>query len=194
MCDAVYINKEQLKVIKLEELLKKWDKKHFQKTFGFVVWLWKSSCREDNGQKYYEEILKKLYFVQSRQQIKNNFKRFYINELNKVKAIKGNGEGYWYCYIDENIGIFNNNYPCIGQSECRTFTEFKNQIKQEIHNRVDKFMTKPDKEIAEHMENMYGEYIYSCYNIVYKIRKESTNRDFLLDSVRFNPNRFPNMF
>ena len=194
MCDAEYINKEQLKVIKLEELLKKWDKRHFQKTFGLVVWYWQSSCRTDNGKKYYEEILKKLYFHQTCQQIKNNFKRFYINELNKVKAIKGNGEGYWYCYIDENIGIFNNGNACIGESDCRTFTEFKNQIKQEIHNRVDKFMTKPDKEIAEHMENMYGEYIYSCYNIVYKIRKESTNRDFLLDSVRFNPNRFPNMF
>jgi hypothetical protein len=190
MCDAEHINKEQLKVIKLEKLLKKWDKKHFQKTVRLGVW--NSMCWEDSKEKYYEKMLSKLETNEGTQQIKNNLNKYYINKLNEVKAIKGNGQGYWCCYIDENIGVFNNTNGCqIADSECGTFTQFKNQIKQEIHNRVDKFMTKPDKEIAEQLQWIWGDYVYCEYTIVYKIRKESRNPNSSGKRIKnFNPNMF----
>tara|TARA_R110000803_G_C11833503_1_gene303621 strand:+ start:68 stop:649 length:582 start_codon:yes stop_codon:yes gene_type:complete len=190
MCDAEYINKEQLKVIKLEKLLKKWDDKHFKKTVRLGVW--NSRCIEEGREKYYEKMLSKLWYHKSRLQVKNNLKQYYFNKLNELKAIKNNGEGYWRCYIDENIGVFNNTNGCeIAGSECRTFTEFRNEIKTEIINRVDNFMEMPNKDIAEVLQWIYGDYVCCEYTIVYKIRKESRNPNWVGKRIKiFNPNMF----
>lgn len=194
MCDAEYINKEQLKVIKLKKLLKKWDDNHFQQTFNCALeWNW--NWRVEHKKKYYEKMLSKLELEKGKLQIRNNLKRYYINKLNEVKAIKGNGEGYWSCYIDENIGVFNNHYDyggyCVGDSECRTFTEFKNEIKTEILESVDKFMTMPHKEIAEHLQSVYCNYMYCDYTIRYKIIKESRNPKIAVKNIKhLNRNMF----
>ena len=194
MCDAEYINKEQLKIIKLEKLLKKWDDKHFRQTFNCAL-EWNSDCKEENKKKYYEKMLSKLELEKGKLQIRNNLKRYYINKLNEVKAIKGNGEGYWYCHIYENIGVFHKYYGYGGRfvcdSECRTFTEFKNEIKTEILESVDNFMTMPHTEIAEHLESVYGNYIRCDYTISYKIIKESTNPSWVGKNMKhFNINMF----
>ena len=190
MCDAEYINKEQLKVIKLEELLKKWDKRHFQKTVRFGVW--NSMCFEEGKKKYYEKMLSKLETNEGKLKVKNNLKKYYINKLTELKAIKNNGEGYWRCYIDENIGVFDNtNGYEIACSDCKTFTEFKNEIKTIILNRVDKFMTMPHTDIAELLQWIWGDYVCCEYTIVYKIRKESRNPNWSGKRIKnFNPNMF----
>tara|TARA_R110000803_G_scaffold133166_2_gene200398 strand:- start:1471 stop:2067 length:597 start_codon:yes stop_codon:yes gene_type:complete len=170
---------DEEELIKLEELNQKID----------CVCNWKNKWEEEEKKQYYEILLNKLKLNKGKLDIKNNLIKFYINELNKVKGIKGNGEGYWYCFIEnDNLGVLEN--IVLAESDCRTFTQFKKKIKENIIDLVEEFMDwQDDTRIAKLISDKHKCFIYCYYNIVYKIRKESTNQDNLGDE-QFNLNMF----
>ena len=62
MCDAEYINKKQLKLIKFEKLLKKWDRIHYKKTFSPYINEWEYESKEYNKEKYKIFVFLKINF------------------------------------------------------------------------------------------------------------------------------------
>tara|TARA_R110002020_G_scaffold1247_2_gene5968 strand:+ start:330 stop:911 length:582 start_codon:yes stop_codon:yes gene_type:complete len=192
MCDAEYINKKQLKLIKLEKLLKKWDKKHYNKTFSPYINEWNYECRDDNKEIYKSKILFMLGQGEGRQcgkkLIRKKLIKLFTNELNKLSAIRKSSDyGNWNCWLYENTGIFPyENIMEIGGYY--TFTEMKKKLKEIIVNKVDKFMEKDHTTIADYLSSHYGSYIDIRFRIIYSVIKEEEND--CDTEIKFTPDMF----
>jgi hypothetical protein len=188
--DAVYIDKKQLKLIKLKELLKKWDKQHLKQTFSCLL-DWKTKCNDDNKQKYYNKLLSRLESNKG-YQIKKNLLSYYMNVLNRVLPIstQKNSYGHWYCYINDSMGIVSLNEQtcfCEDGGVGFTFTKFKKVIKTKLLDSINTFMNKNNTDIAECLKNMYGEQIDTKYKLDYTVVKETENEPM---SINFRENMF----
>mgnify|MGYP003646194833 FL=1 len=188
--DAVYIDKKQLKLIKLKELLKKWDKRHLKQTFSCLL-DWETKCNDDNAQKYYNKILSRLENNKG-YQIKKNLISYYMNVLNRVPTIptQRNSYGHWYCYINDSMGIvsWDETTPfCEDGGEGFTFSKFKKVIKTEILDSINIFMNKDNTYIAECLKSMYGEQIDTIYKLEYIVMKDTENDPM---SINFRENMF----
>ena len=193
MCDAEYINKKQLKLIKFEELLKKWDNEHYNETFSPYINEWKYECRDDNKETYENKILFMLGQGEGRQcgkkLIKKKIIKLFTNELNKLSTIRASSNyGVWECFLDENIGVFPYE-DILEKGGHYTFTEIKKEIKEIIVNKVDKFMEKDHKAIAEYLSSHYGGCIDIRFKIIYSIIKEENN-DLENYEIKFRPDMF----
>jgi len=192
MCDAEYINKKQLKLIKLEKLLKKWDKKHYNKTFSPYINEWEYECREDNKEKYKNKILFMLdhRLGDGKKLIRKKLIKLFTNELNKVSAIRKSSDyGTWDCWLAEDIGVFPyENLMEIGGYY--TFTEIKKKLKEIIVNKVDKFMEEDHKKIADYLSSHYGGCIDIRFRIIYSVIKEEDNGYGSDIEIEFRPDMF----
>jgi hypothetical protein len=192
MCDAEYINKKQLKLIKLEKLLKKWDKKHYNKTFSPYINEWEYESKEYNKEKYKNKILFMLdhRLGDGKKLIRKKLIKLFTNELNKLSAIRASSNyGTWDCWLAENIGVFP--YECIIETEgYYTFTKFKKEIKEKIIYFVDKFMEEDHKKIADYLSSMYGEGIEISFRIIYKVIQEVDNGYGSDIEIQFRPDMF----
>jgi len=191
MCDAEYINKKQLKLIKFEKLLKKWDNEHYNKTFSPYINEWEYECRETNKEKYKNKILFMLdHKLDGKKLIRKKLIKLYTNELNKVSAIKANGNhGTWNCLLEENICVFpfEEIVECEG---CYTFTKFKKEIKETIVDFVDRFMEEDHKKIADYLSNMYGDNINIRFKIMFQLTLEEENGYGSENDIKFRPDMF----
>ncbi len=192
MCDAEYINKKQLKLIKLEKLLKKWDKKHYEKIFSPYINEWEYECRKDNEEKYKNKILFMLdhRLGDGKKLIRKKLIKLFTNELNKVKAIRASGNyGVWNCWLYEDTGIFP--YEEILEiGGFYTFTDIKKELKKKIIYFVDKFMENDHKKIADYLSSHYGGCIDIRFRIMYSIIKEEENDYDYENETKFTPDMF----
>jgi len=193
MCDAEYINKKQLKLIKFEKLLKKWDTIHYKKTFSPYINEWKYESKEYNKEKYKNKILFMLdhRLGDGKKLIRNKLIKLFTNELNKIKAIRASSSNYgvWECMLDENIGVF----PwedILDTGGHYTFTEIKKKIKEIIVNKVDKFMEQDHKKIANYLSSNYGDCINIRFKIIYSIIKQEENDYDYQNKTQFTPDMF----
>lgn len=194
MCEASYIDKEQLKNLKLEKLLKKWDEKHYNELFSPHIYEWENNSKEYYKNKYKEELVKRLDISEEKLKIQKNIIRYYFNELDKVSSIKVNKNlGYWYCYIEEDsFGILQPNYSDIFTEDYDiTFTQFKKLIKIKIINRIENFMRYDNKKIVKYISNSMYEDIKCDFKISFKYyRKEESGYGDWNIFVKFNKNMF----
>ena len=192
MCDAEYINKKQLKLIKFEKLLKKWDTIHYKKTFSPYINEWEYESNEYNKEKYKNKILFMLdhRLGDGKKLIRKKLIKLFTNELNKLSAIRASSNyGTWDCCIDENIGVFPYEY-IIETEGYYTFTKFKKEIKEKIIYFVDKFMEEDHKKIADYLSSMYGEGIKISFRIIYKVIQEVDNGYGSDIETKFTPDMF----
>lgn len=192
MCDAEYINKKQLKLIKLEKLLKRWDRIHYSTPYLESLSPWRCQCREDNKEKYKNKILFMLdhRLGDGKKLIRKKLIKLFTNELNKVSAIRKSSDyGTWDCWLAENIGVFPyENIMEIGGYY--TFTEIKKKLKEIIVNKVDKFMEEDHKKIADYLSSNYGGCIDICFRIIYSVIKEEDNGYSCDIEIEFRPDMF----
>ena len=180
--DAVYIDKKQLKLIKLKELLKKWDKRHLKQTFSCLL-DWETKCNDDNEQKYYNKLLIRLESNVGKDKIKKNLITYYMNELSRVPTIptQRNSYGHWYCYIDDSMNLvsWDETTPfCEDGGEGFTFSKFKKVIITQLLNSINTFMNKNNTDIAEWLKDSYGTQLYCKYKLDYIVSKETENERF----------------
>ena len=195
MCEATYINKEQLKNLTLEKLLKKLDEKYYNELVSPYIYEWKDDSKTYYENKYKEELVKRLDISEEKLKIQRNIIRYYFNELDKVSSIKVNKNlGYWYCYIeDDSFGFLQPKYSdVIAENGDITFTQFKKLIKIKIINRIEDFMRFYDnKELAKYICCAMYENIKCDFKISFKYyRKEESSYGDLDIFVKFNKNMF----
>ena len=192
MCDAEYINKKQLKLNKLEKLLKRWDIIHYSTPYLENLSSWRCQCINTNEEKYKNKILFILdhKLGDGKKLIRNELIKLFTNELNKVATIKGTTNyGTWDCMIEENIGVFPY-YNIVEREGNYTFTKFKKEIKEKIVYFVDEFMEQDHKTIAEYLSDNYGCYIKIRFRIIYTAVKEEDNGYGSDTEIKFTPDMF----
>ena len=192
MCDAEYIDKKQLKLNKLEKLLKRWDIIHYSTPYLENLSSWRCQCINTNEEKYKNKILFILdhKLGDGKKLIRNELIKLFTNELNKVATIKGTTNyGTWDCMIEENIGVFPY-YDIVEREGCYTFTKFKKEIKEKIVYFVDEFMEQDHKTIAEYLSDNYGCYIKIRFRIIYTAVKEEDNGYGSDTEIKFTPDMF----
>ena len=184
MCDAEYINKKQLKLIKFEKLLKKWDNIHYYKTFSPYINEWEYESKEYNRNKFRDFLVKKLDTKKGKSQFRNNIISHYINELNKVPCIKGikKNTGYWYCYVEFDELDFmgkrcHYDSDIIAEEGSGTFREFKMYVIEEFYKNIDYVLeNNTNYQIAEDFSRSLYSDIKCIFKIEYKVfSKESYN-------------------
>ena len=193
MCDAEYINKKQLKLIKLEKLLKRWDRIHYSTPYLESLSPWRCQCREDNEEKYKNKILFMLdhRLGDGKKLIKKKIIKLFTNELNKIKAIRASGNyGVWTCWLYEDTGIFPYEDILETTGGHYTFTDIKKELKKKIIYFVDKFMENDHKKIADYLSSHYGGCIDIRFRIIYSIIKEEENDYDYENETKFTPDMF----